>query len=117
MATSGLRCRMAAIVAVVLITAINDYQQDLKFRDLDEQSKDIRIAVLRGGAEESVSMYELLVGDVVLLSTGDQICADGLVLESKSLELDESSMTGESDLVKKDKVTYLTALILARKSS
>ena len=94
---------MAAIVAVVLITAINDYQQDLKFRDLDEQSKDIRIAVLRGGAEESVSMYELLVGDVVLLSTGDQICADGLVLDSKSLELDESSMTGESDLVKKDK--------------
>lgn len=91
-----------AIIVVVLIVAINDYQQDLQFRELDAKTKDIVVHVTRGGAAFDISVSNIVVGDIVNLSTGDQIPADGLVISSQSLELDESSMTGESDLMKKD---------------
>mmetsp|Transcript_11369 Transcript_11369/g.19422 ORF Transcript_11369/g.19422 Transcript_11369/m.19422 type:complete len:1208 (+) Transcript_11369:235-3858(+) len=93
---------MFAILLVVFVTAINDYKQALQFRDLDAKNKDLRVNVLRSGMKHEISVYEILVGDVVMLATGDQIVADGLVLTAQSMELDESTMTGESDLLKKD---------------
>ncbi len=91
-----------AIAAVIMITAVQDYRQDLQFRELDAKTKDIKVNVTRDGAAKEISITEIVVGDVVNLSTGDQIPADGLVLSSQALEIDESSMTGESDFVKKD---------------
>ncbi|QDZ17676.1 calcium-translocating P-type ATPase [Chloropicon primus] len=93
-----------AIVAVIMITAVQDYRQDLQFRELDAKTKDIILHVTRDGSASEISITQLVVGDIVNLSTGDQIPADGLVLSSQALEVDESSMTGESDLVKKDKL-------------
>eukprot|EP00238_Polyblepharides_amylifera_P013083 CAMPEP_0196599016 /NCGR_PEP_ID=MMETSP1081-20130531/94632_1 /TAXON_ID=36882 /ORGANISM="Pyramimonas amylifera, Strain CCMP720" /LENGTH=1165 /DNA_ID=CAMNT_0041924757 /DNA_START=173 /DNA_END=3670 /DNA_ORIENTATION=- len=91
-----------AIVLVVLVTAVNDYRQDLQFRDLDAKNKDLRVNVLRSGLKEELSIYDLLVGDIVMLATGDQISADGLVVSAQSMTLDESTMTGESDHLKKN---------------
>lgn len=90
-----------ACIIVVTVTAVNDYQQDLQFRDLDAKNKDIEVQVVRGNTTKKVSLYDLMVGDVVTLATGDQICADGVLIEAQELAIDESSMTGESDLVKK----------------
>lgn len=47
----------------------------------------------------SNSIFNIVVGDVVCLKIGDQVPADGLFLNGHSMKIDESSMTGESDLV------------------
>src|SRR5437868_6470692 len=52
--------------------------------------------VRRDGAEAQISAEELVVGDVVLISAGDQVPADGRIIEASSLQIDESALTGES---------------------
>ncbi|CAM6092805.1 unnamed protein product [Calypogeia fissa] len=85
-----------SIILVVLVTALSDYQQSLQFRDLDKEKKKIYIQVTRGGSRKKVSIFELVVGDIVHLSIGDQVPADGLLIEGYELTVDESTMTGES---------------------
>ncbi|KAL5974112.1 Calcium-transporting ATPase 5, plasma membrane-type [Asimina triloba] len=62
----------------------------------------IKTEVVRGGRRIDASIYDLVVGDVVPLKIGDQVPADGILISGHSLEIDESSMTGESGLVRKD---------------
>jgi Ca2+-transporting ATPase len=52
--------------------------------------------VRRGGAEAEIDTGELVVGDVVLLAAGDEVPADGRIIEATSLQIDESALTGES---------------------
>ncbi len=52
--------------------------------------------VRRGGAEIKVDGDQVVVGDVVLLTAGDDVCADGRIIEAASLQIDESGLTGES---------------------
>ncbi|KAI5064642.1 hypothetical protein GOP47_0021312 [Adiantum capillus-veneris] len=85
-----------AVILVVLVTAVSDYRQSLQFMSLNEKKKNILVNVVRGGRRIKVSIFELVVGDIVLLSIGDQVPADGIFVEGHSLSLDESSMTGES---------------------
>ncbi|KVI05843.1 Calcium-transporting P-type ATPase, N-terminal autoinhibitory domain-containing protein [Cynara cardunculus var. scolymus] len=58
--------------------------------------------ITRGGRREKVSIYDVVVGDVIPLKIGDQVPADGLLIKGHSLAIDESSMTGESKIVHKD---------------
>lgn len=60
------------------------------------------VNVLRNGKVQHMSVYELLVGDVVQIETGEIISVDGVVIEAKRLNIDESAMTGETNSVKKD---------------
>ncbi|GJN01830.1 hypothetical protein PR202_ga19131 [Eleusine coracana subsp. coracana] len=62
----------------------------------------ITTEVVRGGRRIMVSIYDLVVGDVVPLKIGDQVPADGILISGHSLSIDESSMTGESKIVHKD---------------
>ena len=62
-------------------------------------SNDIQIDVVRSGRRQHISIFEIIVGDVVCLKIGDQVPADGLFIDGHSLRVDESSMTGESDHV------------------
>lgn len=89
-----------SILLVVLVTAMSDYQQSLQFRDLEAEKKKIFIEVSRRGRRQKVLIFELLVGDIVHLSIGDQVPADGLYVSGCCLDIDESSMTGESEPVK-----------------
>ncbi|PWZ23137.1 Calcium-transporting ATPase 5, plasma membrane-type [Zea mays] len=59
-------------------------------------------AVIRGGRRIQVSIFDIVVGDIVALKIGDQVSADGVVISGHSLAIDESSMTGESKIVMKD---------------
>ncbi|MFN8380087.1 MAG: HAD-IC family P-type ATPase [Anaerolineae bacterium] len=59
------------------------------------------IAVLRDGAEKNVDPSELVKGDVIILRPGDQIVVDGPIVGEGRVEVDESLLTGESDLVVK----------------
>jgi magnesium-transporting ATPase (P-type) len=57
--------------------------------------------VTRAGRRQKVLIFDLVVGDIVHLSIGDQVPADGIMIECNSLTVDESQMTGESEPKKK----------------
>jgi cation-transporting ATPase E len=59
------------------------------------------VRVIRDGHEKSVNQEEIVLGDTVVLALGNQICADGVVIASNYLEIDESLITGESHTIKK----------------
>ncbi|EFJ09492.1 hypothetical protein SELMODRAFT_129812 [Selaginella moellendorffii] len=91
-----------AIVVCVMVASLSDYNQANQFQKLSAEKRKIYINVTRGGHRTKVSIFELVVGDMVHLAIGDQIPADGLVYVGHSLIVDESSMTGESDPLPKD---------------
>ena len=52
--------------------------------------------VRRDGSEAEIAAEEVVVGDVVLLAAGDEVPADGRIIEASALQIDESALTGES---------------------
>ncbi|GKV48369.1 hypothetical protein SLEP1_g55193 [Rubroshorea leprosula] len=88
-----------AIFLVIAISSFSKYIQNKQFEILPEASNDIRIDVIRGGRRQQISIFDIVVGDIVCLKIGDQVPADGLFLYEHSLQIGESSMTGESDHV------------------
>ncbi|XP_030544971.1 calcium-transporting ATPase 10, plasma membrane-type [Rhodamnia argentea] len=91
-----------AVLLVIVVTAISDYRQSLQFQNLNEEKRNIHMEVVRGGRRVEVSIYDIVVGDIVPLNIGDQVPADGVLVSGHSLAIDESSMTGESKIVHKD---------------
>ncbi|KAF4403568.1 hypothetical protein G4B88_002421, partial [Cannabis sativa] len=91
-----------AVLLVIVVTAISDYRQSLQFQNLNEEKRNIHLQVIRGGRRIDVSIYDLVVGDVIPLNIGNQVPADGILITGHSLAIDESSMTGESKIVHKD---------------
>ncbi|KAL5129827.1 putative calcium-transporting ATPase 13, plasma membrane-type [Glycine soja] len=69
------------------------------FRKLSAKSNHIGVEVVRGGRRQSMSTFDVVVGDIVCLKIGDQVSADGVFLEGHSLKANESSMKGESEHV------------------
>ena len=93
---------IVAVFLVVAVSAGSDYKQSREFQKLSTKSSDIRGEVVRNGRRQPVSIFDVVVGDIVCLKIGEQIPADGLFLEGHSLKVDESSMTGESDPIQID---------------
>ncbi|WRX09283.1 Cation-transporting P-type ATPase [Theobroma cacao] len=91
-----------AVFLVVVVSALSNFRQETQFDKLSKISNNITVEVVRGGRRQQISIFDLVVGDVVFLKIGDQIPADGLFLDGYSLQVDESSMTGESDHVEVD---------------
>ncbi|KAL8160521.1 hypothetical protein V2J09_002058 [Rumex salicifolius] len=91
-----------AVILVIVVTAVSDYRQSLQFQSLNEEKRNIHLEVIRGGRRVEVSIFDLVVGDVIPLMIGDQVPADGILIAGQSLAIDESSMTGESKIVSKD---------------
>ncbi|KAK7271828.1 hypothetical protein RJT34_28041 [Clitoria ternatea] len=88
-----------AVVIVISMSSISNFRQNRQFDKLSQVSNDIQIDVVRNGRRQQVSIFEIVVGDVICLKIGDQVPADGLFIEGHSMRVDESSMTGESDHV------------------
>jgi len=97
---------MAILVAVLLVsvvTALNDYQKEKQFRDLERNSEALeRCSVIRNGEMIRINPDMLVVGDVVSLKSGDGIPADGVLFEGSGVKCNESALTGEPDDLKKD---------------
>ncbi|KAG0463170.1 hypothetical protein HPP92_021646 [Vanilla planifolia] len=94
-----------AVILVIVVTAISDYKQSLQFQNLNEEKRNIHLEVVRGGRRVEISIFDIVVGDIVPLKIGDQVPADGILISGHSLAVDESSMTGESKIVHKDQKT------------
>mmetsp|Transcript_4289 Transcript_4289/g.13717 ORF Transcript_4289/g.13717 Transcript_4289/m.13717 type:complete len:995 (+) Transcript_4289:117-3101(+) len=92
---------LVAVVVVSTVGAVNDYQKDQQFRVLNKQKNIIDVTVFRGGEEMLIPNDELVVGDLLVLDAGDKMVADGVYVDGHGLTLDEASLTGESDPVKK----------------
>lgn len=89
----------AVILVVVLVNAIVGFLQESKAESALEALMKMVVAealVLRDGKRRRVKSAELVPGDIVLLSGGDRVPADIRLLETKGLQIDESSLTGES---------------------
>jgi Ca2+ transporting ATPase len=81
-----------AIFIIVSLTSLNDWVKDKQFVKLQSLVKDEDIAVIRGkyGATQSVNIYKLVVGDVILLETGCRIPTDCILIDGQDLTVDES---------------------------
>ena len=85
-------------VAIMLATGlafIFEYKADKEFAVLNQVNDEEPVVVLRDGRWHHVAKCDVVVGDVVKVETGAEIPADGKLLESRSLLVDESSLTGE----------------------
>lgn len=90
-----------AIVIVVAVGAANDWQKERQFVKLNKKKDDRFVKIIRSGKSREISVYDILVGDVMHLEPGDMIPVDGIFISGHNLRCDESSATGESDLLKK----------------
>jgi len=97
----GLAVFLACLI-VGTITALNNYKKELQFRALQAKQDDSLTTVWRAGNACQVSINDICVGDVVQLDTGSKIPADGIIIKSTDLKVDESSLTGESVPVSKN---------------
>lgn len=91
-----------AVFLVISVSALSNFRQERQFDKLSKISDNIKIDVARDGRRQKISIFDIVVGDVVFLGIGDHIPADGLFLEGHSMQVDESSMTGESEHVEVD---------------
>lgn len=90
-----------AIVIVVLVTALNDWQKEKAFVRLNAKKEEREVKVTRSGKAIMISVYDVLVGDVLHLEPGDVIPVDGIFIDGHDVKCDESSATGESDAIRK----------------
>ncbi len=93
------------ILAIIFLNAVIGTIQEVQAKRAVKSLKDLSASnslVLRDGSKVYVSSEELVVGDIVLLETGDIVPADGRIIESFNLQVDESVLTGEAVAVDKD---------------
>ncbi|XP_043071825.1 plasma membrane calcium-transporting ATPase 2 isoform X3 [Drosophila grimshawi] len=93
---------LISVIVVVIVTAFNDYSKERQFRGLQNRIEgEHKFSVIRGGEVCQISVGDILVGDIAQIKYGDLLPADGCLIQSNDLKVDESSLTGESDHVKK----------------
>ncbi|KAH6838449.1 plasma membrane calcium-transporting ATPase 2 [Alternaria alternata] len=92
---------VVAIVIVVLVTAVNDWQKEAAFAKLNAKKEQRDIKVTRSGRTEMISIYDVLAGDIIHMEPGDIIPVDGIFVDGSDVKCDESSATGESDAMRK----------------
>nr|OQO26665.1 hypothetical protein B0A51_04142 [Rachicladosporium sp. CCFEE 5018] len=90
-----------AIIIVVLVVSLNDYQKERAFVKLNAKKEDRTINVIRSSKSHVIGVHGLLAGDVVHLEPGDMVPADGIFISGHNVKCDESSATGESDALRK----------------
>ncbi|KAJ5782638.1 ATPase P-type K/Mg/Cd/Cu/Zn/Na/Ca/Na/H-transporter [Penicillium paradoxum] len=92
---------LVAIVVITLAGAANDYQKECKFRKLNKKQQARDVWALRSGKTHEIPISDVVVGDMIHISPGDIVPADGVLIRGHQIKLDESSATGESDPVDK----------------
>ena len=94
-----------AICVIVITTAVTNYNKEKKFKQLsDENFKKFQVVCTREGSNINLSDEDLLVGDKCKVDMGMIIPADGIVISATNLKLDEASLTGESNLMRKESI-------------
>lgn len=93
---------LLSVICVVLVTAFNDWSKEKQFRGLQSRiEQEQKFTVIRAGQLVQIPVAEIVVGDIAQIKYGDLLPADGLFIQGNDLKIDESSLTGESDQVRK----------------
>ncbi|KAM8925282.1 plasma membrane calcium-transporting ATPase 2 isoform 7-T7 [Lycaon pictus] len=93
---------LLSVICVVLVTAFNDWSKEKQFRGLQSRiEQEQKFTVVRAGQVVQIPVAEIVVGDIAQVKYGDLLPADGLFIQGNDLKIDESSLTGESDQVRK----------------
>lgn len=93
---------LVSVFIVVIVTAFNDYTKEKQFRGLQNRIEgEHKFSVIRAGEVIQIPVSDIVVGDICQVKYGDLLPADGIVLQSNDLKVDESSLTGESDHLRK----------------
>ncbi|XP_060233937.1 plasma membrane calcium-transporting ATPase 1 isoform X3 [Meriones unguiculatus] len=93
---------LLSVVCVVLVTAFNDWSKEKQFRGLQSRiEQEQKFTVIRSGQVIQIPVADITVGDIAQVKYGDLLPADGILIQGNDLKIDESSLTGESDHVKK----------------
>lgn len=85
-------------IAILLATGLAflfEVKADREFAILNQVNDEEPVVVIREGRRLQIPKCDVVVGDIVLINTGDEIPADGLLLEAVSMNVDESTLTGE----------------------
>ena len=96
------------IIVIVIINSILSFIQEKKADVAIEELNKMFITtnnVIRNGKKENIDVRNIVVGDIIELEAGDYVSADARVTSSESLEVNESTLTGESKAIKKDNET------------
>ncbi|KXJ89035.1 hypothetical protein Micbo1qcDRAFT_235413 [Microdochium bolleyi] len=92
---------MAAVIVIVFASAANDYHKNYRFQKLNVKKQEGWVTVIRSGNAQRISVFDVLVGDILRVEAGDILHADGILVEGKGVQCDESSLTGEAEIVYK----------------
>ncbi|XP_037378664.1 plasma membrane calcium-transporting ATPase 2 isoform X5 [Talpa occidentalis] len=93
---------LLSVICVVLVTAFNDWSKEKQFRGLQSRiEQEQKFTVVRANQVVQIPVAEIVVGDIAQIKYGDLLPADGLFIQGNDLKIDESSLTGESDQVRK----------------
>uniref|UniRef100_A0A8C0WJH3 Calcium-transporting ATPase n=1 Tax=Castor canadensis TaxID=51338 RepID=A0A8C0WJH3_CASCN len=93
---------LLSVICVVLVTAFNDWSKEKQFRGLQSRiEQEQKFTVVRASQVVQIPVAEIVVGDIAQIKYGDLLPADGLFIQGNDLKIDESSLTGESDQVRK----------------
>ena len=93
------------IIVIVVINAILSFIQERKADVAIEELNKMFVTntnVIRDGIKKAIDVREVVVGDIIELEAGDYVSADARIISSDSLEINESTLTGESKSIKKD---------------
>ncbi|MBD2336468.1 calcium-translocating P-type ATPase, PMCA-type [Calothrix sp. FACHB-156] len=95
---------LGIVVAILLATTLafaNEYKANQEFDILNQVYDEVAIKVIRDGSFTTIPRKDLVLGDITYLEQGEEVPADGEVLEEVSLEIDQSKITGEAEPVRK----------------
>ena len=95
-----------AVFLASFISVISEYGSEKAFEKLNEENNSINVKVIRNNKKCIININDIVVGDIVILNSGDKIPADGIIIEG-SIFVDESSLTGEAKEKQKDINDYV----------
>ncbi|MCH5238906.1 MAG: calcium-translocating P-type ATPase, PMCA-type [Muribaculaceae bacterium] len=84
-----------AILLATVLSFIFEFKAEKEFEILNKVNDEEPVQVIRDGEARSIPRKDVVVGDIVLINTGEEVPADGELLEAVSLNIDESTLTGE----------------------
>lgn len=94
---------LVAIMLATLVSTISEYNNENAFQKLQEEASRIMCKVYRNGDITEVAINDIVVGDAILLQSGDKIPADGIIIDG-DIKVDQSVLNGESREAKKEAI-------------
>ncbi|MBR1528775.1 MAG: calcium-translocating P-type ATPase, PMCA-type [Oscillospiraceae bacterium] len=97
----------AAVLIATLVSTFSEYRNENAFQALQAEASQIKCKIYRNGEIVEIPIDEIVVGDAVLLQSGDKIPADGVLIDG-NIKVDQSVLNGESEEAKKESVEEVT---------